>query len=62
MIGNSQVFGQGESSKTGFFLNSLPNTVIDGEPIKFSGYVLTGDGTPLADRTITIKQDISCGH
>ena len=61
MIGNSQVFGQGESSKTGFFLNPLPDTVIDGEPIKFSGYLLTGDGTPLVDRTITIKQDISLG-
>ena len=61
MIGNSQVFGQGESSKTGFFLNSLPDTVSDGEPINFSGYLLTGDGTPLADRTITIKQDISFG-
>ncbi|MGY8702688.1 MAG: hypothetical protein ACKVHH_08315, partial [Candidatus Poseidoniales archaeon] len=59
MIGNSQVFGQGESSKTGFFLNPLPDTVIDGEPIKFSGYLLTSDGTPLTDRTIIIKQDIS---
>jgi len=61
MIGNSQVFGQGESSKTGFFLNSLPDTVTDGEPIVFSGYLLTGDGTPLVDRTIIIKQDISFG-
>ena len=61
MIGSSQVFGQSESSQTGFFLNSLPDTVTDGEPIMFSGYLLTDDGTPITGKTITIKQDISFG-